>query len=184
MKKLVLFIPLLGFMVLGIFLYQGLYLNPQQLDSALEGKPVPFFELQQLDDENRIISNKDLIGTVALLNVWGTWCPSCKLEHPYLMHLAKQKLLPIHGINYRDQREAALAELKAVGDPYELNIFDPNGRLGVDLGVYGAPESYIIDHKGIIQHRYAGPIDAAVWEQELYPIIQKLQLAAQADGAQ
>ncbi|MGB0895298.1 MAG: DsbE family thiol:disulfide interchange protein [Parashewanella sp.] len=179
MKKVILFVPLIIFAVLGFFLYQGLFLNPQKLDSALEGKPIPFFKLEKLEDANVTLTNKDLIGKVAMLNVWGTWCPSCKFEHPYLMKLAKQNIVPIYGINYRDEREDALEELKTMGDPYALNLFDHMGRLGVDLGVYGAPETYIIDHKGIIRHRFAGPIDDVAWKEELLPIINKLKKEAQ-----
>ncbi|RLV60670.1 DsbE family thiol:disulfide interchange protein [Parashewanella curva] len=183
MKKFILFLPLVTFAVLGYFLYKGLFLNPQQLDSALIGKPIPAFELQKLEDENIKLTNKDLIGKVSMINVWGTWCPSCKFEHPYLMKLEAQNILPIYGINYRDERKAALHELKVVGDPYALNIFDPMGKLGVDLGVYGAPETFIIDHNGIIQYRYAGPIAEPVWNNTLLPIIQKLQQQAKAQGA-
>ena len=143
MKKIVLFIPLILFAVLGFFLYQGLFLNPQQLDSALEGKPIPVFNLEKLEDAKQSITNKDLVGKVSLLNVWGTWCPSCKFEHPYLMKLAKQNILPIYGINYRDEREDALEELKTMGDPYAKNIYDHMGSLGVDLGVYGAQKALL-----------------------------------------
>lgn len=140
-KRLVLFIPLILFLVMGVFLYKGLFLNPQQLDSALEGKPIPAFQLQKLEDANEIITNDSIKGQVSLLNVWATWCPSCKYEHPYLMRLARQNILPIYGINYRDERAMAIRELSREGDPYTKNIFDHDGRLGLDLGVYGAPES-------------------------------------------
>lgn len=183
MKKIVLFIPLVIFAVLGFFLYQGLFLNPQQLDSALEGKPIPAFKLESLEDSTQSITNKDLIGKVSLLNVWGTWCPSCKIEHPYLMKLKKQDILPIYGINYRDERGAALEELKTTGNPYAKNVFDRTGSLGVDLGVYGAPESFVIDHKGVIRLRFAGPIDDYAWNKQLLPLIKKLQLQAKAEGA-
>ena len=183
MKKIVLFIPLILFAVLGFFLYQGLFLNPQQLDSALEGKPIPAFNLEKLEDAKQSITNKDLVGKVSLLNVWGTWCPSCKFEHPYLMKLAKQNILPIYGINYRDEREDALEELKTMGDPYAKNIYDHMGSLGVDLGVYGAPESFVVDHKGIIRLRFAGPIDDYAWNNKLLPLIKKLQAQAKAEGA-
>jgi len=182
-KRLVLFIPLVLFLVMGVFLYKGLFLDPQKLDSALEGKPVPAFQLERLENPNEIITNETLKGKVALLNVWATWCPSCKYEHSHLMRFARDKILPIYGINYRDERASALRELQRVGDPYVINIFDQDGRLGLDLGVYGAPESFLIDHNGIIRYRYAGPIDAKVWNDTLYPMILELQAAAKLDGA-
>ena len=182
-NRLVLFIPLILFLAMGIFLYKGLFLNPQQLDSALEGKPIPVFQLEKLEDSSEIITNETLKGQVSLLNVWATWCPSCKYEHPYLMRLARQDILPIYGINYRDERALAVRELAREGDPYTKNLFDHDGRLGLDLGVYGAPESFLVDHNGIIRFRYAGPIDMRVWKETLYPMIQELQAQAKAEGA-
>ncbi|PTA48451.1 DsbE family thiol:disulfide interchange protein [Shewanella morhuae] len=183
MKKLVLFIPLVIFLAMGVFLYKGLFLNPQQLDSALEGKPMPAFQLESLETPAEIITNEQLKGKVALFNVWATWCPSCKYEHPFLVMLKRKNLLPIYGINYRDERVPALEELTRQGDPYNVNIYDKDGRLGLDLGVYGAPESFIVDHNGIIRFRYAGPIDQRVWSETLYPMIQQLQAEATKDGA-
>ena len=182
-KKLVLFIPLALFLVMGVFLYKGLFLNPKQLDSALEGKPVPAFQLESLESPSDIITNESLKGKVSLLNVWATWCPSCKYEHPYLMRLARQRILPIYGINYRDERDMALRELSHRGDPYTKNIFDHDGRLGLDLGIYGAPESFLVDHHGIIRYRLSGPIDQRVWREILLPMIEELQVAAKLDGA-
>lgn len=181
MKKLVLFIPLVLFVVLGFFLYKGLYLNPKELDSALEGRPVPDFKLEKLEDSNVVITNHDLKGQVYMMNVWGTWCPSCKYEHPYLMKISRQNVIPIYGINYRDERDLAVEELNRQGDPYSLNIYDHEGRLGLDLGVYGAPESFLVDHNGIIRFRYAGPIDMRVWQETLFPMIQQLKQEA-AEG--
>jgi len=183
MKKFVLFIPLVLFLVMGGFLYKGLFLNPKVLDSVLEGKPVPAFQLERLEVPSEVLTEKDLSGKVSMLNFWATWCPSCKYEHPYLLMLSKRNLLPIYGINYRDERALALKELSTLGDPYTTNIFDKDGRLGLDLGVYGAPETFIIDHNGIIRYRYAGPIDQTVWTQTLYPMIQQLQAEAKVDGA-
>ncbi len=183
MKKLVLFIPLVLFLVMGVFLYKGLFLNPQKLDSALEGKPVPAFKLQSLESADTYITNEDLKGKVSMLNIWATWCPSCKYEHPFLMRLARKNILPIYGVNYRDDRTLALREFMREGDPYTANIYDKDGRLGLDLGVYGAPESYIVDHKGIVRYRYAGPIDQRVWKETLFPMVQQLQAEAAKDGA-
>lgn len=183
MKKLVLFIPLVLFLVMGVFLYKGLFLNPQKLDSALEGKPVPTFKLQSLESSETFITNEDLKGKVSMLNIWATWCPSCKYEHPFLMRLARKNILPIYGVNYRDERALALREFMREGDPYTANIYDKDGRLGLDLGVYGAPESYIVDHKGVVRYRYAGPIDQRVWQETLLPMVQQLQSEATKDGA-
>ncbi|MGS0676477.1 DsbE family thiol:disulfide interchange protein [Shewanella sp. 0m-4] len=182
MKKLVLFIPLVVFLGMGVFLYKGLFLNPQKLDSALEGKPIPAFQLEVLESGDTV-SNETLKGKVGLLNVWATWCPSCKYEHPFLMTLARKNILPIYGINYRDDRPLAIRELSREGNPYAINIYDHDGRLGLDLGVYGAPESFLVDHKGIIRYRYAGPIDRNVWKETLYPMVQQLQAEAVKDGA-
>ncbi len=112
MKKLVLFIPLVLFLAMGVFLYKGLFLNPQKLDSALEGKPIPAFQLERLETPDELITNEQLKGKVALLNVWATWCPSCKYEHPFLNMLSRKNILPIYGINYRDERAPAIAELR------------------------------------------------------------------------
>ncbi|MCE9688162.1 DsbE family thiol:disulfide interchange protein [Shewanella sp. AS16] len=183
MKKVLLFVPLILFLGMGVFLYQGLFLNPQKLDSALEGKPVPAFSLEKVETPDELISNQDLKGQVSMLNVWATWCPSCKYEHPFLMKLARQNILPIYGINYRDERAMAVDELGKKGDPYNINIYDKEGRLGLDLGVYGAPESFIVDHHGIIRFRFAGPIDQSVWDETLLPVIRELQADAAKDGA-
>jgi cytochrome c biogenesis protein CcmG/thiol:disulfide interchange protein DsbE len=183
MKKLFLFMPLIVFLGMGVFLYQGLFLNPKVLDSALEGKPVPAFQLENLAVPGDMLTEQTLKGKVSLLNVWATWCPSCKYEHPFLLSLARQQLLPIHGINYRDDRQMAIRELARDGDPYSSNIYDKDGRLGLDLGVYGAPESFLVDHNGIIRFRYAGPIDNRVWETSFLPKIKLLQAEAVKDGA-
>ncbi|MBR9728712.1 DsbE family thiol:disulfide interchange protein [Shewanella intestini] len=182
MKKLVLFIPLILFLGMGIFLYQGLFLNPQELDSALEGKPIPTFKLEKLENADKIITNEDLTGHVSVLNVWATWCPACKYEHPYMMTLARQNIMPIYGINYRDDRDAAIRELKREGNPYTKNIYDVDGRLGLDLGVYGAPETFIVDHNGIIRFRYAGPVDHQIWSEILYPKVKQLQDEEKKEG--
>jgi len=112
---------------------------------------------------------------VVLLNVWGTWCPSCRVEHPDLVRLARDEGVPIYGLNYKDNRDAALQWLDELGNPYELVLFDPQGKLGFDLGVYGAPETYIIDSKGIVRFRHVGVVDNELWETELEPRIRELR---------
>jgi len=162
-RRLLLFVPLLLAIGLGIFLLKGLSLNPQELPSALIGKPFPQFEIASLQDPDRMLSREDLTGQTSLVNVWATWCPSCKIEHPQLMDIAEKEGVKIFGINYKDERESAKLWLKQYRNPYSLNIYDKEGRLGFDLGVYGAPETYILDAEGIVRYRHAGPVDKNTW---------------------
>ena len=162
-RRLLLFIPLLIAIGLGVFLLKGLSLNPQELPSALIGKPFPQFEIASLQDPDRMLSRNDLLGQPSLVNVWATWCPSCKIEHPQLLDIAKNEGVKIFGINYKDERGAAKVWLTQYENPYALNIYDKEGRLGFDLGVYGAPETYVLDADGIIRYRHAGPVDINTW---------------------
>ncbi len=171
MNRIKLFIPLIIFSVLAIFLLLGLHNDPSKLPSALIGKPLPAFSLPVLGKEGETITNEDLIGEPFLLNVWATWCPSCRVEHPYLLQL-QERGVNIIGLNYKDDDAAALVWLEKLNNPYKLNIVDAEGRLGLDLGVYGAPEVYVVDSKGIIQHRNVGVIDDKVWKQTLAPLMQ------------
>lgn len=143
------------------------------LPSALIGKPFPAFSLPSLEDPERSISEADIKGKPALVNVWATWCPSCRHEHPVLNKLAEAGVV-IHGVNYKDQREPAQKWLRELHNPYQLNIEDAKGSLGFDLGVYGAPETFFVDAKGIIRHKYVGTIDERVWREQLAPIYQQL----------
>jgi len=174
MGKIIRFLPLIVFIALGVVLYRGLFLKPQELPSALVGKPIPSFNLFALKDESRALTPSDLTGDIVLLNVWATWCPSCRYEHPYLLDLAKSEQVKLYGLNYKDERELAKKWLVDLGDPYEFSIFDDKGRLGLDLGVYAAPETFVIDHHGIIRKRFAGPIDAKVWQKEFAPLIKTI----------
>jgi len=166
--RLKLFLPLLIFVVLAGFLYRGLSLDPMALPSALIDKPLPAFTLTALAD-GRELSREDVIGEPALFNVWATWCISCRAEHPYLQRLADSGV-PIYGINYKDEDEAARRWLRELGDPYRANIVDREGTLGVDLGVYGAPETYLVDAAGVIRYRHVGVVDDRVWRDTLEPI--------------
>lgn len=175
MKRLLLFIPLLLAIGLGVVLSAGIGKDKETLESALIGKPVPAFELASLQDPDANYDADVFRGKVVLLNVWGTWCPSCRVEHPELVRLAEQEGIPIVGLNYKDDREAALKWLRDLGNPYQLTLFDPKGVFGFDLGVYGAPETYIIDAQGIVRYRHVGVVDAKVWRDELAPRIKQLR---------
>ena len=175
MNKVIRFIPLILVVILGVVLYRGLFLNPQSMPSALIGKTIPEFSLTQLVNENVLISEADLTGDIYLLNVWATWCPSCRYEHPYFLELAKDTRFTLYGLNYKDDRADALVWLNELGNPYQLSVFDDKGRLGLDLGVFAAPETFVVDHLGIIRKRFAGPIDYKVWQDEFEPLIQQIQ---------
>ncbi|MFK8332970.1 DsbE family thiol:disulfide interchange protein [Pseudomonas sp. BJa5] len=171
MKRWIMVLPLAVFLLVAVFLYRGLFLDPTELPSAMIGKPFPAFSLQSVD--GKPLTQADLIGKPALVNVWATWCPSCKVEHPYLNKLAEQGVV-IHGVNYKDDNAAALKWLAEFHNPYQLDIRDEQGSLGLDLGVYGAPETFVIDAKGIIRYKHVGVVDATVWREQLAPLYQGL----------
>ena len=173
MKRLFLFVPLALFISLGFFLWKGLYLDPRELPSALLNKPMPEFELTSVTDPSRKLTVDDFKGDIALVNVWATWCPTCKEEHAFLNQLASQGVT-IYGINYKDDLTKANDWLRRYLDPYKEVVFDPNGRLGLDLGVYGAPETYVIDQQGVIRYRHVGAVDATVW-QDLSSVIETIK---------
>ncbi len=175
MKRIKLFAPLAIFVALGLLLFKGLSLDPNEMPSALIDKPLPEFRLPYLQQPQKMVSRADLVGEVALVNVWATWCPSCMAEHPHLMQIAEQEGIPIIGVDYKDERQAALNWLAKWGDPYRLNIFDEKGRLGIDLGVFGAPETYLIDHRGVIRYKHIGVVDDRVWNELLKPLVVKLR---------
>ncbi len=172
MKRVLMLLPLAIFLVVAVLLYRGLFLDPTELPSALIGKPFPAFELPAVEGD-RQVRREDLLGKPALVNVWATWCPTCKAEHTMLNRLAEQGVV-IHGINYKDENAKAQQWLKDFLDPYQLNISDPDGKLGLDLGVYGAPETFLIDKNGIIRHKYVGAIDERVWREQLAALYQEL----------
>lgn len=173
MKRIFLFIPVLLAVVLGVVLFAGIGKDPNRLESALIGKPVPEFLLTDLHDEGSELTPELFKGQVSLLNVWGTWCPACRDEHDDLVWLAEEKGIRIVGLNYKDNRDDALKWLDRLGDPYQVSIYDPRGRLGFDLGVYGAPETYVIDAEGIVRHRHVGVVNEKVWEEDLEPLVNK-----------
>ncbi|MEH6517646.1 MAG: DsbE family thiol:disulfide interchange protein [Halioglobus sp.] len=171
--RLKLFLPVALFVLLAAFLFRGLSLDPKEMPSALIDQPLPEFTLQDLH-LGTPITRSDVVGEVALFNVWATWCISCRVEHPYLQFLADQGVA-IYGINYKDEDEAARRWLTDLGDPYRANIVDTTGSLGLDLGVYGAPETYFVDAAGVIRYRHVGVIDERIWRSRLEPIYQELQ---------
>jgi cytochrome c biogenesis protein CcmG/thiol:disulfide interchange protein DsbE len=171
-KRLVFLTPLAIALGLGLILFTAIGKDPTKLETARLNDPIPSFDLRDLTDESKRFSEKDFIGKVSLLNVWATWCPSCRVEHGYLNALAKQSVRII-GLNYKDERTAALTWLEKLGNPYEFTIYDPHGKLGFDLGVYGAPETYVVDQYGVVRYRHVGVVDERIWNGTLKPIIDK-----------
>lgn len=169
------FLPLAIFAVLVGFFYRGLFLNPREVPSALIDKPVPAFSLARLDDPKRVFAPQDMQGKVWLLNVWGSWCVSCRYEHPILNELARTAAVPVVGLNWKDEREAALAWLAKYGDPYLLSVQDALGRTAIDLGVYGAPETFVVDKAGVIRYKHTGPLDAKTLEAKVLPVVREWQ---------
>ena len=167
-------LPLAIFLAIAFFLYRGLSLNPRDVPSPLIGKPVPQFAVPVLDDATRTLSTADLRGKAYLLNVWGSWCVSCRDEHPVLVELAKKGTLPIYGLNWKDRREDALAWLKRYGDPYVASGVDREGKVAIDFGVYGAPETYLVDREGIIRYKHTGPLTWRIVEERIMPLAAKL----------
>lgn len=172
MKRFLL--PLGIFIGLLLFLGIGLRLNPREVPSPFIGKPAPAFTLTQLHDASKSISPKDMLGKVWLLNVWASWCVSCRQEHPVLMDLSVKGVVPIIGLNYKDGRAEGVAWLQQFGNPYQLSAFDANGRIGIDFGVYGVPETFVIDKGGIIRMKHIGPVTPEVIAEKLLPLITEL----------
>jgi cytochrome c biogenesis protein CcmG, thiol:disulfide interchange protein DsbE len=171
------FLPLAIFIGLVWFLWKGLALDPRKIPSALINQPTPAFSLPQLHAPDKKLTAADMKGKVWLLNVWGSWCVSCRYEHPHLNALAKQGVVPIIGLNWKDQPEAAKAWLTRFGDPYQLSVMDLDGRVAIDFGVYGAPETFVIDKAGMIRYKHTGPVDENIVRDTLVPLIQELNRA-------
>jgi cytochrome c biogenesis protein CcmG/thiol:disulfide interchange protein DsbE len=168
-------LPLAVFFVLAGFLAAGLRLNPREVPSPLIGKPVPAFRLAQLQASDKVIAPEDLRGKVWLLNVWASWCVSCRQEHPVLIDLAQQKKIIIVGLNYKDERSAAITWLNQNGgDPYSVSAVDADGRVGIDFGVYGVPETFLIDKNGVIRYKHIGPVTAEALKTKILPLAEEL----------
>ncbi len=173
MKRFLL--PFVIFAIVVGFLAVGLTLNPREVPSPLVGKSVPPFSLPQLHDPEKVFSPKDMLGQVWLFNVWASWCGGCKEEHPVLMKLAKAGEVPIYGMDYKDRRDEALTWLRRHGNPYPLTAVDESGRVGIDYGVYGVPETYVIDKTGVIRYKQIGPLDDDTLRQKILPLVRELQ---------
>ncbi len=175
MKRWKLFLPLVIFIAMATLLYKGLSLDPNKLPSMVLDRPIPEFELPNLDERSQMITHSDLAtGKPYLLNVWATWCPTCRYEHPYLLKLAKLGI-PIVGIDWKDEAGEAIALLKKTGNPYTKNIFDVGGVLPVALGVTGAPETFVVDSKGVIRYHRVGAINADIWTSKMAPVFNGSQ---------
>jgi len=168
-------VPLAVFGILLAFLGVGLTRDPREVPSPLVGKPAPAFVLAQLHDPARSLGTADLRGQVWLLNVWASWCVSCRVEHPLLMQLSKANIVPVVGLDYKDKPEEGKAWLAAQGDPYKASIMDIDGRVGIDWGVYGVPETFVIDKQGVIRHKHIGPVTAEALQKTILPLVRSLQ---------
>ena len=168
-------IPLILFIVLVVFLGIGLNRDPREVPSPLINKPAPAFEVAQLAQPNKTFSPASMKGQVWILNVWASWCVACREEHPVLVELAKSQIAPVIGLDYKDKREDAMAMLAKQGNPYALSAFDGNGRVGIDYGVYGVPETYIIDKAGVIRFKHIGPLTMDLLNQKIYPLVTELK---------
>jgi cytochrome c biogenesis protein CcmG/thiol:disulfide interchange protein DsbE len=175
MKRVAFFlVPLLLFILLAAFLLRGLWLNPREVPSPLIGKPAPQFTLPKLQADAQFAS-KDMLGQVWIFNVWASWCTPCRAEHPLFNQLASQKLVPIIGLNYKDTPQAAKRWLAELGDPYVFTVADADGRVGIDYGVYGVPETFVIDKKGVIRHKHIGPVTPEAMQKKIIPLVRELQ---------
>lgn len=168
-------IPFIVFLVLAGFLYVGLSLDPREVPSPLINKPAPTFTLPLLHDAQKQFSTQDMKGQVWLLNVWASWCGACKDEHPVLMDLATQNIVPVLGLNYKDKRADGEDVLRRSGDPYTLTIFDADGKVGFDYGVYGVPETYVIDKEGVIRDKIIGAVTPTNLRERILPLVAELK---------
>jgi cytochrome c biogenesis protein CcmG, thiol:disulfide interchange protein DsbE len=168
-------LPLSIFVVVVGFLGIGLTLNPREIPSPLVGKAVPYFSQPQLYDREKVLSPVDLKGKVWLLNFWASWCNGCKTEHPVLMELAKSGEVPIYGMDYKDQQDEAMTWLRRWGNPYPIVGVDEAGRVGINFGVYGVPETYVIDKQGVIRYKQIGPLTPDTVAQKIIPLVKQLE---------
>ena len=171
---------LVAFLVLAAFLGAGLTLNPREVPSPLIGKAAPGFSLPELHAAERVVSPEHLKGRAYLMNVWASWCGACQVEHPHLMQLAGTGAIPIYGLDYKDERGAGIAWLARLGNPYVASAFDAEGRAGIDWGVYGVPETFLVDGNGVIRFKHIGPLTPELIEAKILPLARKLALGSPA----
>jgi cytochrome c biogenesis protein CcmG/thiol:disulfide interchange protein DsbE len=174
MKRLWFLIPLAAFFALAVVLAVGLKRDPREVPSPLIDKPAPQFALSRLDDPNRVVRLDDLRGKPFILNVWASWCVACREEHPVLVEFSKKRAVPIYGLNYKDTRPDAGAWLARLGNPYDASFFDEDGRVGIDFGVYGVPETFVVDGNGVIRMKHIGPLTPEVLANKIEPLLKKL----------
>lgn len=169
------FIPFILFLFIVILLWRGLQLHPNEIPSPLVGEPSPHFSLPVLFKENILTTEKDFLGRITLVNVWASWCYACEAEHSLLLKIAKTPGILLYGLNYKDDVTRARAWLEDKGNPYAIIALDQTGNTAIDWGVYGTPETFVVDKKGFIRYKYIGAITENGWQETLYPIIQQLQ---------
>lgn len=167
-------IPLALLIGLVALFWVGLQKNPERVPSPLIGKPAPTFSLPALHDPRKTVDSENLKGRVTLLNVWGTWCPGCREEHALLVRFSRRQDVPIYGLNWKDDRDKAIDWLDRLGNPYKASAFDQSGKVAIDWGVYGAPETFVIDAEGIIRHKHIGPLDEQSLQETILPLIERL----------
>jgi cytochrome c biogenesis protein CcmG/thiol:disulfide interchange protein DsbE len=175
MKALRWSMPLGIFVVLVAFLWLGLSRDPREIPSPLIDKPAPQFRLAKLNAPSESLGTSDLKGTVWMLNVWASWCVSCRVEHPLLVQLARQNIVPVYGLDYKDKPEDGRAWLAQHGNPYAASVSDGDGRIGIDYGVYGVPETFVIDKKGIVRYKQIGPLTPEALQGKILPLVRELQ---------
>jgi cytochrome c biogenesis protein CcmG, thiol:disulfide interchange protein DsbE len=163
------------FGALLVVLAVGLTLNPREVPSPLIGKPAPAFTLPLLDAPEKAFSSRDPLGKVWVFNVWASWCAGCRDEHALLVQFAKSGLAPLYGLNYKDKRDDGLKWLARYGNPYRASFHDPDGKVGIDYGVYGVPETYVIDKKGVIRYKRIGPVTPEIMAKRIVPLVSELQ---------
>jgi cytochrome c biogenesis protein CcmG/thiol:disulfide interchange protein DsbE len=168
-------IPLGIFLAVVVFLARGLSLDPKEVPSPLIGKPAPAFQVEALAAADRTLKRDDLLGKVWVLNVWASWCAACREEHPVLLDFARRGVVPVYGLNYKDERRDGMKWLAQFGDPYTDSLFDPQGRVGLDYGVYGVPETFVVDRAGVIRYKHIGPLTPEVVAQKIEPLLKTLQ---------
>lgn len=173
MKNIKYFLPLIIFIAIALFFWRGLEKDPHEIPSALIGKPVPTFNYPTLTGD-QTVTNKIFIGQVSLLNVWASWCPTCQAEHAVLLDIMKTHSVTLYGLNYKDDKTDAEDWLNRYGNPYQAIIYDPKGSLALDLGIYGTPETFVIDKKGFIRYKHVGAVSPDVWETKLKPLVETL----------